>query len=101
MIEYREVVHLLTKDDEMLDRYSEIDSERGADFLLNDIQQNAYIALDFLNMVGEKQSEGYTKIFELVSAVEFFFYVDSDPQNNKLIKDVAEAIRLYKLRRLI
>lgn len=100
MIEYVYLVHLLTKDDDLLERYSEADTSIAADYLLNNVEQDAQTTLEILRMLGEKESEAYEKTFEFLSGVKYYYY--SNPiSNNKLINDVEEAIRLYKLRRIL
>lgn len=100
MIEYEELVYLLTKDEELLERYSEVDNSVAADYLLNGIEQNAHTTLETLRMLGQRESEAYEKTFEFVSAIEFCSYSNTI-SNNKLIKDLEEAIRLYKLGRIL
>lgn len=100
MIEYKELVHILTKDEELLERYSELDSSIAADYLLNDIEQYAHTTLEILRMLGQRESEAYEKTFEFVSAIEFCSYSNTI-SNNKLIKDLEETIRLYKLGRIL
>lgn len=100
MIEYKELVRLLTKDEKILERYSEVDSSVGADYLLNDMQQDAHTTLETLRMLGERESKAYEKTFDFVSSLEYYYY--SNPiTENKLINDLEEAIRLYKLGRIL
>lgn len=100
MIEYKELVHILTKDEELLERYSEVDNSVAADYLISEVEQYAHTTLEILRMLGQRESEAYEKTFEFVSAIEFCSYSNTI-SNNKLMKDVEEAIRLYKLGRII
>lgn len=100
MIEYEELVHILTKDEELLERYSELNNSIAADYLLNDIQHDAHTTLEILRMLGQRESEAYVKTFEFLSGIEFCSYSNTI-SNNTLRKEVEEAIRLYKLGRIL
>lgn len=100
MIEYKELIRLLTKNEELLEKYSELDSSLAADYLINDIEQYAHTTLEVLRILGQRESEAYEKTFEFLSGLEYFYY--SNPiANSTFMKDVAEAIRLYKLGRIL
>lgn len=101
MIEYKELIRLLTKNEELLERYSELDSSVAADYLINDMQQYSHTTLEVLRALGQRESEAYEKTFEFLSGIEYFYYSQPFLQRTDLIRDVEEAIRLYKLGRLI